>query len=387
MNDLFYQRIAENIDKGIQTAPKADGDISKAFLAFLKLVYTPKEAELVQHLEMNRSKTAQQVAEAAGQDTEAVRDVLRLLAKKTALTGGEDKFRLPGIANLLNLHMFYPDIKPDDLEAARLYQEFFIKEKYYKYYGTSEKGTPTLRSIPVEQAIHPETKTYEAEEAHAYIRNLATEDLALVPCPCRTRTEKMDIRECKDRFPVGACIFIGRAAERFMDLGLGKRVTKQQAIEYLDRMVELGLIPTAENFISDPHGIMCLCCGCCCSNVRGRTRWDNPTAVLPSQFIPVANDDCILCGACVDRCVRRSSEPARRETGRGRRFWKRSKRGTFLSSRWTANDGGIDTITSWPTYSTSTWNGDPRRWRPSCIAAPRNGTSRMGSSPRPFTTL
>jgi len=302
MNDQAYIQIAENIDKGIQTAPKADGNISKAFIAYLKIIYTPEAAELVQHLEMNRSKTAQKVAEDSGQDVEKVREILYPLTQKGALIGSVEKYRLPVIPNLLNIHMFYPDIKSDDLEAAKLYQQFYIKEKYYKYYATSEKGTPMLRSIPVEHAIHPETKTFKSEEAHEYIQNLGTEDLALVPCPCRTRTEKLDIRECKDKFPVATCIFIGKAAELFMNLGLGKRVKKKQAIDYLDQMVELGLIPTAENFTSDPHGIMCLCCGCCCSNVRGRTRWDNPTAVLPSNFIPEASDDCVLCGTCVDRC-------------------------------------------------------------------------------------
>jgi Na+-translocating ferredoxin:NAD+ oxidoreductase subunit B len=302
MTDQVYMKIAENIDKGIQTAPKADGEISKAFLAFLKIVYKPEEAELIQYLEMNRSKSAQEVADASGQDVTKVIDVLYPLTQKTALAGDEKKFCLPLIANLVNLHMFYPEIKPDDLEAAELYQQFFIKEKYYKYYGTSEKGTPSLRSIPVEYAIHPETKTFEAEEAHAYIKNLDTQHLALVPCPCRTRTEKLGIRECKDKVPVAACIFIDRAAKRFIDLGMGKQVTKEQAIKYLDQAVESGLIPTTDNFIDDPHRIMCLCCGCCCSNVRGRTRWDNPTAVRPANFIPKASDDCILCGTCVGRC-------------------------------------------------------------------------------------
>ena len=124
----------------------------------------------------------------------------------------------------------------------------------------------------------------------------------MVPCPCRTRTEKLDIRECKDRLPIASCVFIGGAAVRFEEHGLGKRVTKEQAINYIDQVVELGLIPTTGNSTEGPHGIMCMCCGCCCSNVRGRTRWDNPTAVRPSNFIPKANDDCILCGTCVDRC-------------------------------------------------------------------------------------
>jgi ferredoxin len=304
MTERHYAKIAENIDKGFQTAPKVDGELSKAFISYLQLVYSPEEAELVQHIPMMpQSKTAEEVAAAAGRDLPDVKSILEQLASKGFVNAtSKSTYCLPPIPFLVNLHMFSADIEADDLEAAKLYQKFFIKEKFYKYYGTSGKGTPFLRAIPVEQAIYPEEKTYTAEEAHEYIENLKTEDLALVPCPCRTRTEKLDIRECRDRFPVGSCIFIGRNANHFLELGLGKRVTKKQAIAYLDEMVDLGLIATAENYIADPHGIMCLCCGCCCSNVRGRTRWDNPTAVLPAAFIPEAGEECTSCGICVERC-------------------------------------------------------------------------------------
>ena len=303
MTEQAYIQIAENVDKGFQTAPKSNGELSKAFVAYLKLVYTPEEAELVQHVPMPMNMTtSEEVAEASGQNLERVEEVLGTLAKKGFLTPSRGSYSLPAIPALVNLHVFYPEMKADDLEAAKLYQQFFIKEKFYKYYATSSKGTPSLRSIPVEHAIHPEEKTFSAEEAHAYIQGLETEDLALVPCPCRTRTEKMDARECKDAFPVGACIFIGKTAQRFEELGLGKRVTKDQAIDYLDEMVEVGLVATAENFLGEPHGIMCLCCGCCCSNLRGRTRWDNPTAIAPAHFLPEASDDCVLCGTCAERC-------------------------------------------------------------------------------------
>jgi Pyruvate/2-oxoacid:ferredoxin oxidoreductase delta subunit len=304
VSNQTYVRIAESIDRGFQTAPKEGEGLSRAFIAYLELVYTPEEAELVQHLEMfpRPPKTAQEVAEASGQDAAAVDEVLSALVEKGFLAGSKGGYSLPMIPNLVNLHMFYPDIKPDDLKAAELYQQFFIKDQFYRYYGTSGKGTPTLRSIPVEHAIHADEKVFSGEEAHAHIKGLDTEDLALVPCPCRTRTEKLGIRECKDQLPVASCIFIGSTATHFDKLGLGKRVTKQQALAYLDEAVELGAIPTANNYLDDPHNIMCLCCGCCCSNVRGRTRWDNPTAVLPSQFVPEATDECIQCETCIDRC-------------------------------------------------------------------------------------
>ena len=301
MSDQVYVRIAENIDKGIQTAPKTDGELSKAFVEFLKLVYTLEEANLVQHLQMHQSATIEELIEASGLDAEKVNELIDRLSQRAAVEGRYKK-RLPSIPTLLNLHMFYPEIQKDDLEAAKLYQQFFIKERFYKYYATSEKGTPALRSIPIGESIHPEEKTFTAEEAHAFVMGLETDDLALVPCPCRTRTEKMDIRECKDSLPVANCVFIGGAATRFEEIGLGKRVTKEQTIKYIDEVVKLGLIPTTGNSVDGPHGIMCMCCGCCCSNVRGRTVWDNPTAVRPSNFLPGANDDCILCGTCEERC-------------------------------------------------------------------------------------
>lgn len=37
--------------------------------------------------------------------------------------------------------------------------------------------------------------------------------------------------------------------------------------------------------------------------LRGRTRFDNPRAVLPSSFLPVAGEECIMCGICAKRCL------------------------------------------------------------------------------------
>lgn len=64
--DMAFIKIAKNIDKGIQTVQKADGELSKAFIEFLKIVYTPEEAELIQHLSMLQSKTIEELAESSG---------------------------------------------------------------------------------------------------------------------------------------------------------------------------------------------------------------------------------------------------------------------------------------------------------------------------------
>jgi hypothetical protein len=251
MHEHAYRQIADNVDKNFLTAPKAGDDLSQAFIAYLKTVYTPEEAELVQHLFMLPVfKTLEELADATGKSVDDVQNILAPLIAKGFILAFKGLHCIPPIPRLVNLHMFYPDINPKDLEAARLYQQFFIKEKYYRYYGTSSKGTPLLRAIPINKTIHPEEKTFSAEEAHQLIEGLQTEDFNLVPCPCRTRTEKLDIRKCRDRFPIGNCIFIGETARHFENLGLGSRVSKEQAIQYLDDMVERGLIPTTTNHMT-----------------------------------------------------------------------------------------------------------------------------------------
>ncbi|MBI9075833.1 MAG: 4Fe-4S binding protein, partial [Desulfatibacillum sp.] len=232
---------------------------------------------------------------------EYVEEVLNRVNKKNGVLAMGNFYALPPAPMLLNRHVFYPEVKPDDLKAAELYQDFFIKDGFYKYYEGSAKGTPVFRTIPVDKAIEEGQRVLEAEEAHDFILHHAPEEMALVPCPCRTRTEKMGVRECKDKFPVAACIMLGPSALHFEMVGLGKRITRQQAVTYFDEMNELGLVGSTDNTITD-SSVICLCCECCCSQIRGRTRWDNPTAMSPSNFIPVAGDDCIGCGTCVERC-------------------------------------------------------------------------------------
>ena len=301
MKDALYLRIAENIDRNPLGAPKSGPTFSAAFLAYLRLLYSPAEAELVQHLQMPSAfLTAAHVAEQAGREEAEVKETLESLAKRGAIMGIAGIYSLPQIPLLLNAHQFRPEKKPEDLEAAKLYQQFFIQEGYYKYYESSEKGTPIMRAIPVQRAVDPGQKILDSEEAHQIIE--AVKELALVPCPCRTRTEKMGVRECRDKYPIGFCIMTGVSAVYFQTADLGRKVTAEQAKSYLDEMQDLGLVAMTDNYSDPNHSVICLCCDCCCSQVRGRTRWENPAAIAPSNFMPEASLDCAACGTCVDRC-------------------------------------------------------------------------------------
>ncbi len=299
--DAFYLKIAEKIDEAPLTAPRVGGGFSKAFIKYLKLLYTPEEAELVQQLKMGmKLMSAADIARAAGKSEDEVNNTLEPLAKKGHIIGFGENYAIPIMPLLLNIHQFQEKIGTDDLKAAKLYQKFFIKDGYYKYYESSEKGTQLTRVIPVKRTIEHGQKILDTEDAHKIIE--AVDNIALVPCPCRTRTEKMGTRECKDRNPIGFCIMVEASAFYFEAVGLGKKVTAEQAKKYFDEMQDLSLVGTTDNYEDKSHTVICLCCECCCSQVRGRTRWENPIAVSPSNFVAEANEDCVLCGTCGDRC-------------------------------------------------------------------------------------
>jgi len=296
--------IAEKIDENPIMAPKSEDRTAfhPSFIKYLKLVYSPQEAELLQHFPRpNKFISIQEVSDIAGKDIRSVERILSGLHQRNGIIGMGNSYSLPGLQLLLNIHQFYSDVKSEDIEAAQLYREFFINGGFYKNYESSFKGTPLMRVIPVDKAISADQQKLTAEEAHDFIINHAPDEMALVPCPCRTRTEKIGSRECKSRFPIGTCIMMGPLALHFEMLKLGKRVTRQQAVSYFDEMQTLGLVGMTDNSIKDGT-VICLCCECCCSQIRGRTRWDNPDSVLESNFVPLANDDCVGCGTCVERC-------------------------------------------------------------------------------------
>ncbi|KQC09573.1 MAG: hypothetical protein APR62_02305 [Smithella sp. SDB] len=211
-------------------------------------------------------------------------------------------YAFPHISLLKNIQNLHDQVSPEVLKGAELYKKFFIEDKFYKFYETGAKGTPLYRTIPVAKTIDPEQKILDTEEAHKIIDAAAS--ATLVPCPCRERTEKLGIRECKERNPIGSCIMLGLMGQAMEGMGLGRPATKKQAKDYLDAMMEMGLVATTENSEENTSRVICMCCECCCSEVRGRTRWDNPTAVAPSNYLPKSNRTiCTFCGRCADRCL------------------------------------------------------------------------------------
>lgn len=365
-DDTPYVRIAKRIEEHACGAPKSrNGEgFSHAFIEYLKMLYTPEEAELVKYLRvpsdvngpstfMDDYVSAAHVAALTGRERKVVKETFRNLYKRGHIAGlvpgdreymrRESKalskrlgprglfamtidmigvflkelrrfgpvvaldffmggyYALPPLPQMFNVYQYNLEKNEEALRAAELYQQFFIDDGYYKYYESSVGGTQVMRVVPVMENIERSEKVLENEEVWRILEKET--DIALGPCPCRTRTERLGTRECKEKNPIGFCTYLGLAAIFFEKHGVARRVSREEAKKYIDEMQSYGLIPVTENYTRPySHSVICMCCGCCCSQLRGRTRWDNPDAIAPSSFRPRNTEDCIFCGRCASKC-------------------------------------------------------------------------------------
>ena len=255
---------------------------------------------------LRKIQQAEGITAALGLAKDFIRNVLAN-AREYGLRSGYEFLSLklygfPQIPYLINIQSAFPEIGPHDIRGAELYQTFFVEEKYSRFYESSAKGTALMRTISVAREIAPREKILDSEEAHKIID--AASYVGLMPCPCRTRTEKLGTRQCKDKHPVGTCIVMGLLGMASEGLGIGRQVTHQEAKDYLDEMHTKGCVATTHNIEDNTSSIICLCCGCCCSQTRGRIFWGNPDSVATSNFFPVVDEKlCKFDGTCAEQCM------------------------------------------------------------------------------------
>ena len=120
---------------------------------------------------------------------------------------------------------------------------------------------------------------------------------------------------CKNHAPTMGCINLG---ESVLDMppGIGRLVSKEEAIEHAKKAIDDGLIPAIgkgriDNFfyrIPDKGKLMgiCFCCHCCCiTEFFNRLPADQLNRMFPriDEIVMAVTDDCIGCGACLEYCI------------------------------------------------------------------------------------
>lgn len=300
-----YDKILRNMREYPNDIPITNGKISEAFRNYIILLFTPEEAEIAQHLEIKPLMVGA-ISKRIGKDRKETKKILEEMADKGIIQdiGGYSYFL--AIAHLFNIGFKYSKaLQRLGKKGAELYQQFFIKEKYYKRYESSDAGTSLMRVVPVNKSIECETEIANVEEIHNII-NDCTEPIVITDCPCRNRAEILGIRECKGKYPIHeSCFQLGAFGNYFLNRGEGRQLSREEAHQIADKLAKLGLVFTTENVKQPNHVIVCCCCECCCAFLRGITRFEdkNEFCVAKSNYISIVNQDlCKGCGLCAEKC-------------------------------------------------------------------------------------
>jgi electron transport complex protein RnfB len=97
------------------------------------------------------------------------------------------------------------------------------------------------------------------------------------------------------------CFQFGSHAQYYVDKGMGRYVTQEEALHIIEKSEEAGLV--AQPFSAQDPGGLCNCCGDCCGILRSIKLHAKPAEkVLTNYYAEVDPDACSACESCVGRC-------------------------------------------------------------------------------------
>ena len=297
---VVYRELQKYLDTMPVGFPAAKSGLE---LRILQFIFTPEEAKLATKLKYQTEplKKIYRRVKKSGISLEELEQKLDNMYKKGGIYFGKriegDKeikyyacapFAIGFYENQLNR------MTKEFTKDAREYLEtVFVKDEYNK------TGIPQLRTIPIEKSIDYEHAISSYDEFRSVIDNIG-EPIVVSECICRKGMallghpcEKTNLRE--------SCFTFRAAAKVRIEKGIGREITKEEALEILKKNEEDGLVLQPTN--SQRPFVMCTCCGCCCDLLISQKKLVEPAQFFATNFYAeVDRDLCEGCGTCEERC-------------------------------------------------------------------------------------
>jgi len=291
-----YEQLRDILDSHPSTAPRA-----KSIDEILRILFTPEEAAIAVKMSF-KPKSTVRIAETTGVPENQAKKKLESMADKGIIfSKSKDGKKLYGLVPLIPGVFEFPFMKgggtPMHARLAQLWEEY-----HRDALGSSFAGSPTplSRVVAVEKSIASKDRVHPYEEVKNLIYN--ANYVALTNCACRVSVAKCDK-------PKEVCLIFDGPAEFLVERGFARQISKEEGVKVLDQAEQAGLVHTSTNS-ADRAGVICNCCPCCCTILRGRTQLRHPHAFEPSRFeARVKSDDCTGCAICADeRCPMKAIE-------------------------------------------------------------------------------
>ncbi len=285
-----YEKLREFLDQFPIGFRKTKSGVE---IKILKRLFTEEEAELTTFLTI-RPERARTIARRTNKSLSEIEEKLELMAKKGLIfrTHRENQTLYNAAPFMIGLYEY--SVKKIDKELAQLFKE------YYHTAGLEEIGAsniPGFKVIPLEETIQSDTTLYPYQMLKESIKH--ARKIAVTDCVCRKESQLLG-EGCNH--PLETCLSFGVAAEYYIENGLGREITSEEAIQIIKETDEAGLVHAGAN--SKHLSNICNCCPCCCVSMKGMTQYGlNKEKFMNAIFESIIDRDlCIACGSCVERC-------------------------------------------------------------------------------------
>lgn len=288
MTDV-YKALAAHLDRLPSGYPETESGVE---LRILKRFFTPEEAEIAVGLTMMPESVAV-IAERLGRDENSLAPVLESMSKKGLIFriskgGSKNYMAAQFVIGIWEYHL--NDLDEELIRDVNEYLPFFMKQSWV------DVKTKQLRVIPISQKIVSELAVMPYEIAEEIINQQSK--IVVSPCICRKEHEILG-EGCGN--PMEVCLAFGSGAYFYEENGLGRSISKHEALDILNLGREAGLVLQPSNSLKPTN--ICMCCGCCCQVLKNLKSLPSPAqAVHSNYYAEVVENECIACEACAERC-------------------------------------------------------------------------------------
>ncbi len=295
-HDNVYRALQKHLDQHPVGYPKT---ISGAELKVLKHIFTPEEARVAMLLDY-RFESLETIYGKQSSSGPLKVDLQKNL-DQIASKGGIGYRNRDGQGFYCNMPL-----------VVGMYEGFlenltqdFIKD-FGKYtnspsFGISFLSTavPQMRTIPVAESITPEHQVSTFDQVSALIEE-SPGPFAVVECICRKK-KAMEGEKCAVTDRKETCMAANEIAAAALAHGMGREISKQDAIELLAENTRQGMVLQPSN--TQEIEFVCSCCGCCCGMLSIQKQLPRPLDFWASNYYAVMDmDKCTKCGLCAKKC-------------------------------------------------------------------------------------
>ncbi|MBR4548495.1 MAG: FAD-dependent oxidoreductase [Oscillospiraceae bacterium] len=268
-------------------------------------ILTDDEADVAIAAGLRKERTAEWLAKKVGKPVEEVEKIAKHLAWigvfrccKNEQTGVDEYFMqifAPGIMEMLVNNQELLDTHP---EVGRAFEEY-TRIRMQTMSPLIPSGYGLMRVIPVESAIKDIPNVHDYEKLSYYLNKYDT--FCVSPCSCRA--SRTSINDGCGHLAEEQCLQMGKGAEHYIRTGRARQITREEALEIIQRAEENGLmhdIPNIEE--AGESAAICNCCACACFGLRVGLMFGARDAIRSNFVAEVDEAKCVACAQCVEVC-------------------------------------------------------------------------------------